>query len=113
MRKKKDRSFDFVAVAYAGGASIPYFEKAEYFNIIFFEEGKRRKKGHMLLMGDKNSEEAVDTLKKEMTDKVIARNFGPRALFLLTKAGIKAYSFQGGSGAALKALEKGELTPMN
>lgn len=67
----------------------------------------------MLLMGDKNSEEAIETLKKEMIDEVIARNFGPRALFLLTKTGIRAYTFEGGSGAALKALEKGELTPMN
>ena len=37
----EERDFNFVAVAYAGGAEIPYFEKAQYFNIIFFEKGKK------------------------------------------------------------------------
>lgn len=41
VKEKKERDFNFVAVAYAGGAEIPYFEKAQYFNIIFFEKGKK------------------------------------------------------------------------
>lgn len=104
----KTPSTVFVAVAFNGGGYMPYFEQCEYFAFHSVIEHKQRRK-NMLSISDHQTEAAIDTLVKMKTDVVIARGFGPKALYELKAHHIICYAFEGGAHAAFKAYLDGSI----
>lgn len=102
---------NYVAVAYDAGKAIPRFEKASYFNIYYVKAGKYSH-GQMLSTLDIPADQLVDQLTAMRIKRVIARDFAPKSMALLRKAGIEFYGFDGGTDAAIAAYTRGELSPL-
>ena len=66
----------------------------------------------MLSTLDIPADQLVDQLTAMRIKRVIARDFAPKSMALLRKAGIEFYGFSGGTDAAIAAYTRGELSPL-
>ena len=98
---------DIVAVSYTG-SEIPVFERSEAFWIYAVDETKVVRMQILSVYSGK-VEDMLRELKLCRVDAVISGNFGPKAMSLLRKAGIKLYTFDGGAKAAVTSYAAGKL----
>ena len=108
MGKRVNDGFTFAAVSYGEGAETVNFEQADHFWLFYMMNGKINKK-ELLSLCPKNNDERLEAIKSSVIDVVICRNFGPKSMASLRGRNIALYAFDGGCGAAIKALMKGEL----
>ena len=98
---------DIVAVSYTG-SEIPVFEHSEAFWIYAVDETKVVRMQILSVYSGK-AEDMLRELRMCRVDAVISRNFGPKAMSLLKRAGIKLYTFDGGAKAAVTSFAEGKL----
>ena len=103
----KKAKFEFLAIAYNGGDEIGVFDKSDSFMLCYLADGKAKKQQYLSLSGP--LEERVQTLKDCAIDRVICKNFSPKAMAKLREAGFKLMCFDGATNAALKAYLAGKL----
>ena len=103
----KGTKFEFVAIAYSGGEEIGVFDKTDSFMLYYLADGKVKKQQYLSLSG--SVEERVATLKDCAIDRIICKNFSPKAMAKLREAGFSLMCFDGGTNAAFKAYSAGEL----
>ncbi|MGI5989131.1 MAG: NifB/NifX family molybdenum-iron cluster-binding protein [Lachnospiraceae bacterium] len=98
----------FVIVGFESG-TVPDFKSIDHFELYCIRDGKIVTK-RMLRFPDANDESGKIRMMKQLdADAVIAAKFLPRDLAKLREAGIKACSFDGGPGAAIREYRKGNL----
>lgn len=101
----------FIAVACGEEITVTNFEQTQTF-WTFYLDGKKLKKEQFLSLQAKTTAELIDQFCGSMFDVIIAKNFAPRAAYMLKAAGKRLYSFDGGRSAALNAYLAGELTEL-
>ena len=104
MKKSK---FDFLAIAYNGGGEIGVFDKTDSFMLYYLADGKAKRQQYLSLSGP--LEERVQTLKDCAIDRIICKNFPPKAMAKLREAGFALFCYDGGTDAAFRAYLAGEL----
>ena len=105
---KKHTDLTFIAVAYDGSGNMPNFEAADTF-WSYYLEGNRVKKRQLLSLTTKNTDDLIAQFRASMFDVIICRNFGPKAMYQLKQVGLRLFTFNGGSAAAVSAFRRGEL----
>lgn len=105
----KGEGTEFVVVGFPGGGPIPDFEKIDHFELYGVRDGKILKKQMLRFPENPETEERIRMLRELSADAVIAARFLPRDLAQLQEAGIQAYTFDGGPGAAIRDYRKGRL----
>ena len=101
---------DIVAVSYTG-SEIPVFERSEAFWIYAVDETKVVRMQILSVYSGK-VEDMLRELRMCRVDAVISGNFGPKAMNLLKRAGIKLYTFNGGAKAAVKSYAEGKIAEL-
>ncbi len=102
------KKMTFVAVAYAGEATIPAFEKATNF-WAYYIEGERIYKRELLSLFPESTDDLIEKMGKSMFDVLICRNFGPKAMARLKARGKRLYTFEGGCDRAVRAFMEKEI----
>lgn len=103
----KKAKFEFVAIAYEGGEEIGVFDKTSSFMLYYLADGKVKKQQYLSLSGA--LEERIATLKDCAIDRIICKNYSPKAMAKLREAGFSLLTFDGATNAAFRAYEAGEL----
>lgn len=98
----------FIAVACGEEIMVTNFEQTQTF-WTFYLDGKKLKKEQFLSLQAKTTSDLIDQFRGSMFDVIIAKNFGPKAIYRLKEKGIRLYTFDGGRRAALNAYLAGEL----
>ena len=106
-RLRKVYATDIIAVSYTG-SEIPNFEKSQAFWIYAVDEDKVVRM-QILSVYSRDMDQTADMLRQCHVDGIICKNYGPRAMSRLKKAGFRLYSFEGGARAAVNAFAKGKL----
>lgn len=102
------KKMTFVAVAYAGEATIPVFEKATNFWAYYIEGGKIYKR-ELLSLFPESTDDLIEKMGRSMFDVLICRNFGPKAMAKLKSRGKRLYTFEGGCDRAVRAFLDEEI----
>lgn len=109
-RLKKVYATDIIAVSYTG-SEIPNFEDSTAFWIYAVDENKVVRT-QILSVYSKNIDDIIYQLKQCGIDGVICKNYGPKAMSSLKRAGYRLYGFDGGARAAVNAFALGKLAEM-
>ncbi|MDD6221607.1 MAG: hypothetical protein PUB14_02105 [Lachnospiraceae bacterium] len=105
----KEESAEFVIVGFPGGGLIPDFENIDHFELFCIRGPKAVKKQMLRFPENADTNERIRMMKELSADAVIAAKFLSRDLAQLKEAGIRAYTFDGGPGAAIRDYRKGLL----
>ena len=106
-RLKKVYATDIIAVSYTG-SEIPNFEESQAFWIYAVDE-TRVVRMQILSVYSRKTEDTIKQLKQCGIDGLICKNYGPKSMSLLKKAGYRLYTFEGGAHAAVNAFAEGRL----
>lgn len=109
-RLRKVYATDIIAVSYTG-SEIPNYEDTQAFWIYAVDKDKVVRM-QILSIYTKDIRQNIKMLQQCHVDGLICKNYGPRAMSKLKKAGIRLYAFDGGARAAVNAFAQGKLREM-
>ncbi|MDD6790402.1 MAG: hypothetical protein PUE04_09900 [Lachnospira sp.] len=103
---------EVVVIGFPGGGLIPNFEKMDHFELFCVRNGKTVKKQMLRFPDNADTTDRIRMMRELSADAVVAARFLPRDLSKLKEAGIRAYTYDGGPGAAIRDYCRGFLKPI-